>query len=267
MKTKHNFNNIFPLFIFFILVLIFGCKKENSLNAIETASMTDIDGNVYKTVKIGNQWWMAENLKVRRYRNGDTIDFVGLIGYNLDSLKWNNINYGAFCIIDNLDSTSKNFNGKKFGFLYNGFTITDSRIIAPAGWHIPTDAEWKTLEIYLGMSDNEVNKTNWRGSIEGNKLKLQLGWNDLSENNSNYTLSEQYYIYGTNESGFSALGGGCCMYNGKWSDPQTFASGFWWTSSIIDNKILYRYLDYHKPNVFRYYASKTYGFNIRCVKD
>ncbi|NVN94126.1 MAG: fibrobacter succinogenes major paralogous domain-containing protein [Bacteroidetes bacterium] len=267
MKSWINFHNITYLFFFLILVVTFSCKKDNSITPNETGIMSDIDGNVYKTVKIGNQWWMAENLKVKRYRNGDTIQFVGLNGYNLDSSKWNNINSGAYCIIDNLDSTSKNFNGKEFGFLYNGFTIIDSRIIAPAGWHIPTDAEWKTLEMFLGMSDIEANKTNWRGKTEGNKLKLQSGWSDLPENNSNYLESEQYYIYGSNESGFSALGGGCCMYNGTWSDPQTFASGFWWTSSFIDNNIIYRYLDYHKPYVFRYYALKTYGFNIRCVKD
>ena len=244
---------------FFILVLN-SCKKDNNTPIKETGTMIDIDANVYKTIKIGNQWWMAENLKVKRYRNGDTIQFVSESNFYLDSAKWNNVNSGAFCVIASSDSTSQNYQGKMFGLLYNWFTIADVRNIAPIGWHIPSDEEWKTLEKYLGMNPTEVEKMSWRGNNEGNKLKIEgpKGWK---------IPSNIYEVYGTNESGFSAIGGGCCMYNGIWGNPVTFASGFWWTSTTYENKPLYRYLDYNKSNIFRYYGPKTYGFSIRCVKD
>ena len=108
--------------IFFIFILIISCKKDNNNPINETSTVTDIDGNVYKTVKIGTQWWMAENLKVKRYRNGDSIIYVSYINYDLDSAKWNNLTSGAYCIINSLDSSSQNYKGKLFGFLYNSYT-------------------------------------------------------------------------------------------------------------------------------------------------
>jgi len=234
------------------------CKKDqNKDTSPEYGALTDIDGNVYKTVKIGEHWWMAENLKVLRYRNGDSIDFIGLSG-DRDSTKWSNHKSGAFCIIDNLDSTAQNYKGKMFGLLYNGYVVTDTRNIAPVGWHIPTDNEWKELEIYLGMSSAEAEKVSWRGSDQGNKLKIYSGWN---------YASDKYKIWGNNESGFAATGGGCCMYNGIWGNPGTFSTGFWWSSTVEGNSAWYRYLDYNKINVFRYLGSLNYGFSVRLTKD
>ena len=246
------------ILIYFIFILIISCKKDNNNPINETSTLTDIDGNVYKTVKIGTQWWMAENLKVKRYLNGDSIIYVSYINYDLDSAKWNNLTSGAYCIINSLDSSSQNYKGKLFGFLYNGYTVSDSRNIAPQGWHVPSDNDWKTLEENLGMNTDDANKMNWRGTVEGNKMKIYTGW---------IAPSDIYNTWGTNESGFSAIGGGCCMFNGIWGNPGTFSTGFWWTSSKYNNKPLYRYLDYNKPNIFRYYGPNTYGFSIRCVKD
>ncbi|MEI6748060.1 MAG: fibrobacter succinogenes major paralogous domain-containing protein [Bacteroidales bacterium] len=235
------------------------CKKdENSNHNVEYGTLSDIDGNVYKTVKIGDHWWMAENLKVQRYRNGDSIKFVGITG-DRDSTKWINAQSGAYCIIDNLDSTAQNYKGNMFGLLYNGFVVSDTRNIAPEGWHVPSDNDWKELEIYLGMSQEVADQINWRGSNEGDKLKSCTGWN-LSSN--------KYEIWGNNESGFAATGGGCCMFSGEWGSPGTFSTGFWWSSTSTDeNELWYRYLDYNKANVFRYYGPITYGFSVRCVKD
>ena len=91
----------------------------------------DIDGNVYRTVKIGKQWWMAENLKVTHYRNGDEIQHV--TGY----LEWKTLKSGAYCNYDNNPSYVPTY-----GRLYNWFAVDDSRNIAPQGWHVPSDSEY-----------------------------------------------------------------------------------------------------------------------------
>jgi uncharacterized protein (TIGR02145 family) len=248
--------------IFVFLAITSGCNKtDDTIKKVETDSITDIDGNVYKTVKIGKQWWMAENLKVKKYRNGDSILFVGSkSGTNVfDSTRWRlSVNEGAFCILDSKDSLSANFNGKKYGFLYNAYTLSNPANIAPVGWHIPSDSEWKELETSLGMSNDEAEKVSWRGTFEGNKLKIQSGW---------YSPSDKYKIWGSNESGFSALGGSCKMFDGQDSNPGETYVGFWWTSSELAADQWYRYMDYNKAGVFRYFGPKTYGFSIRCVKD
>jgi uncharacterized protein (TIGR02145 family) len=234
--------------IFVSIVFFNACKKEETNNTKQAAdSITDIDGNVYKTVKIGSQWWMAEDLRVVRFRNGDSIIKVGNISQyssQFDTLRWTNIDSGAYCTNN--------------GIKYNWYAIGDTRNIAPIGWHVPTDDEWKQLEMHLGMSNTDANKVNWRGTNEGNKLKLQSGW---------YNSSNAYQVWGTNESGFTALGKGCVMFNGQNGAPGATYTGFWWTSTKQGNEAWYRYLDYQKPNVFRYYGPLTYGFSIRCVKD
>jgi len=243
IKTK--ISNIISInFLVLIFLLVFNaCKKDSeTVKALETGTVTDIDNNVYKTVKIGNQWWMAENLNVKKYSDGYSIP-------KGDQSNWSNDVSGLYSKISETDSTP--------GLLYNWYTINNSHIIAPAGWHIPTDDEWKALEKYLGMSQSNVDKTSWRGTNEGDKLKVQApkGW------------SEYENVWGTNESGFSAVSGGCRLFNWTLGSTNNW-TGFWWTSTEHpDNKAWYRYLDYKKSNVFRYYDYKNYGFSIRCVKD
>ena len=238
MKGKYIFGTSLFVMIAFLLMILYCCNKENN-DQPETDSITDIDGNVYKTVKIGDQWWMAENLKVKRFRNGDSINFVD----NSDTSRWHNTDTSAYCKIDTN------------GFLYNYYAISNPGNIAPEGWHVPGDDEWKKLEIYLGMGEDDVDKVNWRGNNEGNKLKNQKGWN-----NSLNTIE----LWGTNESGFSASAGSCRMFTGQWGSNGT---GFWWTATMHENQPWYRYLDINKANVFRFYGPKTYGFSVRCVKD
>ena len=105
--------------------------KVDFKSGINYGMLTDIDGNIYKTVQIGNQIWMAENLRVSRYRNGDLIPNV------TDNEKWGEFETGAWCNYDN----NPNLNSE-YGKLYNWYAVADSRNIAPAGWHVPTDAEW-----------------------------------------------------------------------------------------------------------------------------
>ncbi len=235
---------------FVVLILVAGCKKDpvETTAVQETGTMTDIDGNVYKTIKIGSQWWMAENLKVITYRNGHSIPQI-----TTDNAEWQNDVSGAYCNYDNISD-----NHKIYGYLYNWYVITDTQNIAPAGWHIPSDVEWKEMEKVLGMSATEADKSGWRGTHEGEKIKKESpeGW-------SSYEA-----IWATNESGFNALGGNCRVFNGEAGQPYGFKqTGFWWTNSYTDSVAVYRYLDYKNANIFRGVCSRNYGFSIRCVKD
>ena len=134
--------------------------------------ITDIDGNTYKTVKIGKQEWMAENLNVSHYCNGDPIPKA--------KDEWSKLKTGAWCYYDHDEE-----NGKIYGKLYNGYAVYDPRGLAPEGWHVSTDNEWKILMKYLGGED-----------IAGDKLKEPTYW-----------WVEDYSVP-TNESGFTALPGG-----------------------------------------------------------
>lgn len=149
-------------------------------------TVTDIDGNAYHTVKIGDQWWMAENLKVTHYRNGDTIPNVTV------DRQWTGLNSGAYCYFDNNPSY-----GSTYGYLYNWFAVDDPRSLVPEGWQVPSDEECKQLEIHLGMSQSEVDETGWRVTGESGKL-----------NESGPTYWDLPNTGATNESGFSALPGG-----------------------------------------------------------
>lgn len=242
-------------FIGFLAVLVainISCKKkETPTKAIETGSVTDVDGNTYKTVKIGNQWWMVENLRTKHYRNGVAVP--SMLPTDPDTL-WANAKKGFFCSYYN-----DNSNIPLYGLLYNWNVVADTNHIAPAGWHVPSDDEWKELERYLGMSGADADKVNWRGRHEADKMKLAspYGWVTYGS------------IWSTNESGFSAQAGSCRLFNATWGYPSVQSTGFWWSSTLRsgNNEPWYRYLDYKKSSVFRYYGPKQYGMSIRCVKD
>ncbi len=231
---------ILPLF----LVFFYSCTKEEiEQEEIETGTVTDIDNNVYKTVKIGNRWWMAENLRVTRFANGDPIV------NNQSPDTWPDT-IPFYCLFDG--------NPVSPGLLYNWYAVNSNKAIAPDGWRIPSDEEWKELEMYLGMNRSDADKSGWRGIDEGEKLRK-----------SGYDVWAKFpNVWSTNESGFSAEAGGCRLFDGTWSDPGLYSTGFWWTCSETSEKsrAFYRYLDYKNRNVFRSSCSKFYGFSIRCVK-
>lgn len=221
----------------FFLVCFFSCEKS-----VTTGTVTDIDGNTYQTVKIGNQWWMAENLKVTHYRNGDPIPNV------TDDTEWDNLTTGAYCNHDN-DAN----NATTYGSLYNWYAGA-SRNIAPTGWHVPSDAEWKTLEKYLGMSRSDADDKGFRGTDEGDKLK-ETGTAHWNSPNTG----------ATNESGFSALPGGYRYYYGDFSGMGE--SAYFWSSAEYDSTSAWlRYLSYYYSEVFRYKYDKQDGFSVRCVR-
>ncbi len=187
----------------------------------------------YKTVKIGNQIWMTENLNVDRFRNGDlipeakTVDEWELAEKNKQP---------AWCYYNNDPA-----NGKKYGKLYNWYAVNDSRGLAPAGFHIPSDSEWTTLTTYLGGED-----------IAASKLKSNSGWNE----NGN----------GTNSNGFSALPGGIRLLNGIFTNIGVNA--YWWSSTEKHSSSAWnRFLGYGFVYVSKYDCSKSNGLSARCIKD
>ena len=207
-------------------------------------TVTDIDGNVYQTVLIGDQCWMMENLKVTHYRNGDPIPHV------TDDGTWGGLTSGAYCNYDNDIN-----NVATYGRLYNWYAVDDSRKIAPEGWHVPTDEELKQLEMYLGMSQAEADGTGWRGTDEGGKLKEAGTTHWVSPNTG-----------ATNESGFTALPGGVRGYEGDSYGMGSFT--YFWSSTEYDSLHAWnRYLDYYDSQVFRYYDDQHYGVSVRCVED
>jgi len=215
-----------------------------TVDVIVTRTVTDIDGNVYQSVKIGTQWWMAENLKVTHYRNS-----VAIPNVTCDS-EWNTLFTGAYCVHDNNES-----NADTYGYLYNWYAVVDSSNIAPKGWHVPSDEEWKELEMYLGMSQSEADDRGWRGTDEGSKLKSIIGW--YSGGN------------GTNESGFSALPSGYRDYGGNFDDVGNNAY-FWfssWSFTSPTHCALYRHLHYDHSEIYRYSSHRHLGFSVRLVRD
>jgi len=209
----------------------------------------DIDGNVYRAVKIGNQLWMAENLKVTHFRNGEAIPYV------TSDTEWAGLTTGAYCaynIDDNITET--------FGLIYNWYAVDDSRNISPTGWHVPTDEEWKELEMYLGMSQTEANSYGFRGTDEGGKMKTTGtiqdgdGWWDSPN------------LGATNSSGFSALPSYHRLIDGTLVRVGDIAH-FWSSTEANSGRAWVRWVNYYRSDVSREHDDKRYGFSVRCVKD
>ena len=218
-------------------------------------TITDIDGNSYNTVLIGSQCWTKENLRVRKYNNGTAIGFNAVGGYGGFSSTWQNSTIGLHAIYGHDSTITTPSNLTKYGYLYNWYAVkgistngniasTDTLNICPAGWHVPTDAEWTTLTTNLGG-----------GSVAGGKMK-SVGtayWN--SPNTS-----------ATNESGFSALPGGIRMNDGSFSDISN--SGFFWSATENGNSnAWYHSLSNSNANVSRISNNKTIGACVRCIRD
>jgi len=212
------------------------CVGGNTeLDTIYCGTVTDIESNIYNAVIIGNQVWMAENLKVTKYRDGTAIP----TGHT--NSDWANLSTGAYAIYNNNASNEVD----TYGNLYNWYAVDDSRNIAPEGWHVPTVAEWTTLISYLGG-----------GQVAGGKLK-ETGtthWNSPNEG-------------ATNESGFTALPGGYRNYeNGNYSFMGKLGY-FWSTTDHVSGRAWSRPLHYMGSHISSNSETKGHGFSIRCVRE
>jgi len=222
-----------------IQLLITGCKKDTGNS--DPSLVKDVDGNSYKTVVIGTQTWMTENLKTTKYNDGT------LIPYLTDSALWQNTTNGAVCCYNNDESKVKTY-----GRLYNWYAVNTEKL-APKGWHIPSNNEWKTLKTYLidngygyGGSGERIAKamasTSCWGSYDGNGF---IGYNRLDNNTS----------------GFNGLPGGGRSYNGSFFSIGEKAN--WWCS----NDIITYELAYYYSILLSSGNSKTSGYSVRCIKD
>ena len=262
------------------LIVLVACMLSLHSVAQQYESFKDPrDGKVYRTVKIGNQVWMAENLNSGRFMNGDSI--LECKTYD----EWRKAaenKQPAWCYYENDPE-----NGKKYGRLYNWYTILDSRKIAPYGWHVPSDKEWKALTIFLRDEKNA-----------GEKLKSKDSWNTHSfvsciscmnsRNQKNeYTKScivckNERVVYvsvagnGTNSTGFTALAGGYRNSIGTFDGVQERI--FWWTASEIGIEgesflpgdawgAWIRDISNFNHTISRYATDKNQGYYIRVIKN
>jgi uncharacterized protein (TIGR02145 family) len=218
-----------------------------SKTAVTIACMScvvDYDGNIYETIQIGTQVWLAENLMVTHYRDGTEIATV---------TDWSHTSTGAYIVYDNVVD-----NKYIYGLLYNWYAASDSRNIAPEGWHVPSDAEWKELEVAVGMSQSEGDDTGYRGTNEGSKLAGNAAlWNGGILTNH----------VGFDSSGFMALPAGYYQYiYDDFTDIGNYAY-FWSTSQINDYHAWCRSLSFTNSKVKRDVDNHAYGFSIRCIKN
>lgn len=233
IKKTHNMEYKFykvTLIITILLMLSTLCKGQ----------LNDIDGGYYKTVIIGKQEWMAQNLNVSKFNNGVTIFHA------VSNEEWQeaaNNGLPAWCYYD-----SNPENGISYGKLYNWYAI-ETDMLCPVGWHVPTDDEWNKLEMFLGGS-----------TIAGGKLKS-------TRTEPNAHPRWDYPNEGaTNEYAFNALPGGWRSNLGSYN--AIGFNGYWWSSSETNSDVaLFRYLNYSARDLNKHAFNKKSGMSVLCIKD
>lgn len=219
-----------------INVLYNGMSSANFNPDITYGTIVDIDGNTYRTVTIGNQEWMAENLRTTRYRNGEPI---ALVTSNSEWAALTSAAYSSYENQEDIDALATN------GLLYNWFAVSDNQNIAPEGWHVATQSDWETLIDHLGSA-----------AIAGGKMK--------ESGNSHWNSPNSGAV---NSSGLTALPSGRREFvDGSFINSGY--NGFWWTSSAYNPDYSWYYqLNYDTENIIAANFHKQYGFSVRCVKD
>ncbi len=221
-----------------MICLIIACGKDNEPSnpndqQTDTLIVIDINGNSYQAVQIGNQRWMAENLKTTHFRDGTPIALV------TSNVVWESLSTDGYSYYNN-----SQINKITYGNLYKWEAITSGHNLAPSGWHVPSDSEFQVLVNYLGGD-----------SLAGGKMKTTgtVCWLDPNDG-------------ATNESGFSALPGGLRDYTGHCTNIAYHAY-FWTTTSTDSVNALYRSLNYYDAEVSRDSYDKGAGMSVRCVRD
>ena len=206
----------------------------------------DVDGNWYKTVKIGEQWWMAENLKTTKYNDRTPIPFVD------DNSIWSETRTPAYCWYDNDETTYKD----TYGALYKWYTVNTGKL-CPKGWHVPSDDEWKILEMYLGMTQEQADAEGLRGTPAGGKLK-EVGIIHWESPNKGATNETGFTALpgGDHEANgiFSGIHGGCCMWSS--TDFPSSQSSAW-----------QRFLGFGDAGIIRDHPDVADGLSVRCLMD
>jgi len=265
MKRKIKFL-FYPLAVFVMgLFVIAGCNDDDT----EPVSniVTDIDGNEYKTTVIGNQEWMAENLRVTKYNNGDDIPT------DLYHEDWTNTTEGAYAIFphegaDGINSPEEMV--EAYGKLYNWYAVVDTRGLCPQGWSVPSADDWTQLADYVvsqGYPNDDWDNTNGAGNAlkSCRQIDSDLGGDcDTSEHPRWISDSDHY---GFDEFGFSALPGGHLFTDG-FSYSALGGGGRWWSSSESSSTLaFFRRTASHGGVLSEWRLNKTRGFSVRCVRE
>jgi uncharacterized protein (TIGR02145 family) len=219
--------------------------------------VTDADGNVYQSVRIGNQVWMTENLRVTKYNNGTAIPL------DTSSSTWNVTPWYAtspkYCYYNN---TTNADSIKKYGALYNWYVVgySNPKKIAPTGWHVPSDAEWDTLQDF-----QSANGYNYDGTRTGNKIaKSMAAQTDWASYTTAGTIGNDHSK--NNASGFSALPGGYRYYDGNFYSQNY--NGLWWSAmEYVASSAYYRNLYYALERLDRDFHGKSWGCSVRLLRD
>ncbi len=208
----------------------------------ELGEMMDQDGNIYPTVIIGTQEWMAKNLRTTTFVNGNGITLIGNDASG--DAAWNAANYGAYSVYDTVGAGYRSFDVNEFGYLYNWYAANDTSGLCPTGWHVPTDAEWTTLTNFLGG--------------------LGMAGGPMKEAGTAHWISPN--TGATNASGFTGLPGGYRLFNGTFFNLGF--SGNWWSSTESSSSSAWcRNLFHSVGNVGWSNVDKRLGYSVRCVRD
>lgn len=227
------------------------CASVYSINIeiISNNVITDNEGNVYKIVKIGDQWWMSENLRTSHYNNREMIGTTTPVSLDISGMTDPRYQW-AFNGDENMAAV--------YGRYYTWYAATDSRGVCPVGWHIPNDAEWTQLVNY--MSNNGFGYEG-SGTDIAKSIASTSGWiEDVTPGNvgNNQALN--------NSSGFNGIPAGVRNYLGSFRKEGQYAS--WWSSTESSPaKVFYRNIYYNISFMNREESDKNHGATIRCLKD
>ena len=216
-------------YIFFCAVLTILCQSASP----QESTIKDVDGNVYKTVRIGTQVWMAENLKTAHYRDSLPISEIEL------NSSWDSAKIGVWCYYQGDPGINP-----IYGKLYNCYAVTGPRNVCPTGWHVPSDSEWTVLTDYLGGD-----------TVAGGKMKATTLW-------------RQPNTGADNSSGFMAVPGGKRAFDFGGTFDNLGLFGNFWSSTELSGDIAWsRYLSYNNSIVTRYFDYKGNDLSVRCIGD
>ena len=226
----------------------------------------DIDGNKYKTIVIGEQEWMAENLRTAHYRNGD------IIATGLSDTQWSRTTEGAYAvsphsITEGLDSYEEVV--LAYGKLYNWHAVSDNRGLCPEGWRIPSDQDWTQLVDFAVSQGfpNEVENPQGAGNALKSRRQVNSQLGEPWATDEHPRWNPHVTHYGTNELGFSGLPGGSRSFSGFYTVPGEY--GYWWSSSehpSVDD-VWYQRLSFNLGSAIRHDGFYRHGWSVRCLKD
>lgn len=261
MRKDINIMKDFSLVILVLALGFAGCTKDEELEPYTGAiefnssvvydSITDIEGNVYKTLVIDKQTWMAENLRTSTYNDGTTIAKVE------DNQAWASTKSAAYCWYNNDEAKFKS----TYGALYNYYAVAMEKI-CPAGWHVPTDEEWTDLEEYLDLNGFNTDTSKTPNYI-GSSLASKVGWFPSTFEGA---VGNTDFPSFRNKTGFSAIPAGYRSQTGIFSNIGQHAN--WWSSEGYSDTLAWaRDIYSEKAILARYFGNKKNGISVRCIKD